>query len=162
MGAGFARERLTTDSIRHLRAFSAFICSRDERPFVPEIAWAYFSAFTTVLIFNLVRFKVLKVDIENPQRLLKAENVRSILKAALPHQAQFIDGQDVGAYYYLLDEIEGKLLSELRKILDGKDADQAATQRAKEIMSAIKEVDADQARGKLSGDLPTNSPTGRY
>jgi hypothetical protein len=133
---------------------SAFECV------VPEIAWAYFSAFTPVLIFNLVRLKVLKVDIENPQRILKAETVRSILKAALPHQAQFIDGQDAGAYYYLLDEIEGKLLSELRKILDGKDADQAATQRAKEIMSAIKELDADQAKGKLSADLPTNSPTG--
>jgi hypothetical protein len=129
----------------------------DERPFVPEIAWAYFSALTTVLNFSHARLKVLKSGVENPQELLAPENAKKILKAALPHQARFIDEQDPGAYYYLIDEIEANLLNELRKILDGKEADQAATQRAKEIMSAINEG-AKQARGDV-GPEPASRPS---
>jgi hypothetical protein len=51
----------------------------------------------------------------------------------------FIDENDPGAYHYLLDEIEGYLLAELRKILAGEEVDQAAAARAKEIMQAIKQ-----------------------
>jgi hypothetical protein len=113
--------------------------ARDERPFVPEITWAYFSAFTTLLTFNLARFKTLKFGLEEPQKLLNTERIKNILKAALPHQTQFIDeAQDSGAYYYLLDQIEAKLLNELRKILDGKEADQSSIQQAKNIMNATK------------------------
>jgi hypothetical protein len=121
--------------------------ARDERPFVPELTWAYFSAFTTLLIFNLVRFKVLKSVVENPQSFMNTENVKNILKAALPHRAQFIDDeQDTGAYYYLLEEIEDRLLSELRKILDGKEADQSSIQQVKDIMSATKKANDAQEK----------------
>lgn len=122
--------------------------ARDERPFVSEIVWAYYSAYISVLYFNFVRFNTLKIGIEDPQRLLKSDNIKNILKTALPHQAQFIDEQDAGAYYYLLDELEANLLSELRKILDGKEADQAATQRAREIMRVIKDANVQQTTGK--------------
>ena len=58
--------------------------ARDERPFVPEIAWAYFSAFTTLLTFNLVRFKTLKLGLEEPQKFVNVERMKNILKAACP------------------------------------------------------------------------------
>lgn len=67
-------------------------------------------------------------------KYLNSEPVRKILKAALPHQSEFIEGQEPEAYYFLLEEVEEKLLFELRKILEGREADQAATSRAKEIM----------------------------
>jgi hypothetical protein len=112
--------------------------ARDERPFVPELTWAFFSAYSTLLTFNLIRFKTLKLGIENPQEFLNTEHVKNILKAALPHRAQFIDEFDAGAYYHLLEEIETNLLSELRKILEGKETDQNSLKQAKDILSAVK------------------------
>ena len=42
--------------------------ARDERPFVPEITWAYFSAFSTVLHFNLMRLKTLTAGIDGADK----------------------------------------------------------------------------------------------
>jgi hypothetical protein len=53
--------------------------------------------------------------------------------------ARVIDQQDPGAYHYLLGEIETSLLGELRKILEGREADQVVTKRAREITDAIKD-----------------------
>jgi hypothetical protein len=128
--------------------------ARDERPFVPEITWAYFSAYIKLLIFNLVRYKTLKLGIEEPQKFFDAENVKDILKAVLPHQTQFIDSeQDPGAYYYLLDEIENTLLNELRRILDGKEASIASAEQGKEILSLIKMIDDAQAKDNINTGL---------
>lgn len=46
----------------------------------------------------------------------------------------------------MLDEVEEKLLFELRKILEGREADQAATSRAKEIMDAVNSMEFEQAQ----------------
>jgi hypothetical protein len=70
------------------------------------------------------------------------------LKVTLPHRTEFIDEHDAGAYYPLVEEIEDKLLSELRKILEGKEADQSSIQQTKEILSAIK--GANDARAKAA------------
>ena len=78
------------------------------------------------------------------------EQVSKILKAVLPHRSQFIDDREMGAYHYLLDEIESSLLGELRNILEGKVADQAAAVRAKEIMDAVKAVKEDQDRDAVA------------
>jgi hypothetical protein len=56
----------------------------------------------------------------------------------------FIDQNAPETYYFLLEEIEANLLAELRKILEGKAADQAATAKAKEITDAIKSAAAEQ------------------
>jgi hypothetical protein len=115
--------------------------ARDEQPFLTELAWAYFKAYTSILHMNFTRYMLLKDVVaardHDPERYFSTENLRKILKATLPHQSKFVDENDPGAYHYLLDEIY--LLAELRKILKGEEADQAATARAKEIMYAIKQ-----------------------
>jgi hypothetical protein len=122
--------------------------ARDERPFLPEIAWAYFAAYTTILYASLARFMVLKTGVSEPEKFLTNDAAQKILKAALPHQSKFIDENEPEVYHYLLEEIEGYLLIELRKILEGKEADQAAAARAKEIMDAVK--DADEQRAEIA------------
>lgn len=112
--------------------------ARDERPFVPELAWAYFSAYSSVLMSSFSRYSVLKIGLSNPEQFLRRDATQAILKAVLPHQAKFIDEHEPEVYYYLLDEIELCLLNELRKILEGKAADEAAARHAKEIMAVIK------------------------
>lgn len=57
----------------------------------------------------------------------------------LPHRGKFIDANRPEEYHHLLEEIEGCLLTELRKLLEGQEADQTAAARAKEIMDAVRQ-----------------------
>ena len=110
----------------------------NEQPFLPELAWAYFQAYSTILYSNWIRYKVLTIGLVDAGKYLKSNGVKTVLKAALPHQQEWIDQNEPGVYHYLLDELEGLLLAELRKILEGKEADQQAAARAKAIMDAVK------------------------
>lgn len=125
--------------------------ARDEQPFLPELAWAYFSAYTTILISSFLRFQVLKIGLDDPDELMSNTSTQKILKAALPQFGEFIEKNQPETYYYLLDEIERSLLLELRKILEGKDADHATVARAKEIMDAVKQADAERAKAAAVG-----------
>lgn len=115
--------------------------ARDERPFLPELAWAYFAAYTAILFGSLARYMVLKTGLADAGELLTNEPTKKILKAALPHQSSFIDQFEPAAYHHLLDELELLLLAELRKILEGKEADRAAVEKAKGIMDAVGKAD---------------------
>jgi hypothetical protein len=123
--------------------------ARDEQPFTTEVAWAYFNAYKMILYMNHARFMMLKnaaspeLDVE---KFFSTEGLRKILKAALPHQHQFIDENDAGAFHYLLDELEACLLAELRKILDGEAADQRMAERARAMMDAMREADREAAQ----------------
>lgn len=120
--------------------------ARDERPFLPEIAWAYFAAYTTILYGALARFSALKSRVKEVDKYLSADKARKVLKAALPHQQKFIDDQEPEAYHYLLEEIEDHLLAVLRHILEGKEADKDDAARAKAIMAAVKDADEQKAQ----------------
>jgi hypothetical protein len=115
--------------------------ARDEQPFVPELAWAYFSAYSTILYSNLMTFRALENGIE-PTKILKRDGNKEILKAALPHQSQWIDQTEPQMYHYLLEELESNLLRELRKILDGADVSRAEIEKAKQILEAVKRGEA--------------------
>jgi hypothetical protein len=124
--------------------------ARDEQPFVPELAWAYFSAYTTIIAGSNIQFITLKSGLEGADKLLTDESVKKIIKAALPHQAKFIDEHPQETYFFLLEEIEQKLLVELRKIVEGREADKAAAQHAKDIMIAVAQADAARAENVVS------------
>jgi hypothetical protein len=122
----------------------------NERPFLPELAWAYFAAYTTILYGSQARYIVLKSGLDDADIYLSNDGAKKILKAALPHRNKFIDENEPGAYYDLLEEIEGFLLFELRKILEGKDADQTAAAQAKEIIDAVKHADDKRAENAVA------------
>ncbi|GMO94526.1 hypothetical protein [Bradyrhizobium ottawaense] len=115
--------------------------ARDEQPFVPELAWAYFSAYSSILYGNLMTFKALENGVE-PTKILKKDANKNILKAALPHQSQWIDQTEPQMYHFLLEELQGNLLKELRKILDGADASKAEIEKARQILDAVKRSEA--------------------
>jgi hypothetical protein len=120
--------------------------ARDERPFVPDLTWAYFSAYTTILYSAYTRFNVLKIGMKDAHKYLTTEPIKKILKAALPHQTEFIEKYEPESYYHLLEELEEKLLKDLRDVLDGKTADQQAATRAKEIFAAVESAKQDEKK----------------
>jgi hypothetical protein len=111
--------------------------ARDERPFLPELAWAYFTAYSTILYANMAVYKMLKAGIEDFEKYLKRDGSKAILKAALPHQSKWIDENPPETYHYLLDELENNLLAELQKILEGIEVDAAEIMKAKSILNAV-------------------------
>jgi len=124
--------------------------ARDEQPFLPDLAWAYFAAYRSILYGTYMRYAALKNKMRDTEKYLTSDGTRKILKAALPHQSKFIDENEPETYHYLLEEIEGYLLNELRKILEGRDADQAAAQQAKEIMKAVNEGNKEDAKQSVA------------
>jgi hypothetical protein len=82
---------------------------------------------------------------------------KKILTAALPHRSKWIDEHEPGAYDMLLEEIEGYLLTELRNILEGREADQAAAGRGKQTIEALKRADEERTAMAVA-DVGQNSP----
>lgn len=111
--------------------------ARDERPFVPELAWAYFSAYSSVLYGNYMLFKMLETGADEPTKFLKRDGNKDILKAALPHQSEWIDRVQPEAYHHLVDELQNNLLMELRKILEGVEVSVAEIEKARRILDAV-------------------------
>ena len=58
-----------------------------------------------------------------------------MLKAALPHRSEYIDGQSISAYRTMLDELEENIIKQLGIMLEGREYDQAEISRAVEIMT---------------------------
>jgi hypothetical protein len=117
----------------------------NERPFISPLAWAYFSAYQSIVMGAYTTARVLAEGVEDAGKLLKRDHGRELLKATLPHQTEFIDSNDPSAYHELLTEIHELLLIELRKILDGREVDRTAIDKAKEITSIISKIELERA-----------------
>jgi DNA-binding protein Fis len=113
-----------------------------EQPFVSPLAWAYFAAYRTVIASSFMQLKALELGIDAVDEMLDKDHIRKVLKAALPNYSGFIDGHEPNTYYHLLEDIENRLLNELKEMLQGNDVDMAGITKASEIMSAVKELDA--------------------
>jgi uncharacterized protein YfbU (UPF0304 family) len=129
--------------------------ARDERPFLPDLAWAYFSAYSSILHGNLMLYNALRIGVGGPEAYLTMDSTKKILKAVLPHQTEWIDQNKSERYHNLLDEVEENLLAELRKILDGRESDQATTERARGILNTLNMVDLEQVQ-KAAADITDN------
>ena len=124
-----------------------------EEIFLSPLAWAYFSAYQLILYLAYSRAKLLALGVRDPSDMLDFSVLRETLKAALPHQSEYIDVQPVSSYHYLLDELEGCIRDQLRSMLEGRELDRAAIARAGEIMAEVNKVQAtiNQARTPRPG-----------
>lgn len=119
--------------------------AKNEQPFVSPIAWALFSAYQAVLVHAYLMVKVLELGIKDAGKLIKTESVGNLLKTALPYMTKYIDEHGSARYHYFLDELEAKLLAELRSMLEGEDIDKASVEQSAKIMKAVDQVSTDNA-----------------
>lgn len=108
------------------------------RPFVPPIVWAYYSAYSTIIIHSVLKMQALKNGIDKD--LADVNKIAALVKAALPHQEQYIQKFGTDAFYFLLDELEEKILNELKKLLHGEETDKASIERAANILREVESV----------------------
>lgn len=98
------------------------------RPFLSQIAWAYYSAYQAIVTHAVLRINALKSGSEKD--FADVEAITRVVKVALPHQTEFIEKFGPEAFHYLLDELELSLLAELDNILRGEKADKESVERA--------------------------------
>ena len=120
-----------------------------EQPFVSQLAWAYFFAYIVIIRFACVRAEALRAGIEELERYLNYEKLKEVLKAALPHKSQFIEASQPEAFHDLLDDLEERLLAELKNLLEGRDLDEAAIVQAKYIVDASNKLASQGTEAKM-------------
>lgn len=132
--------------------------AKEQQPFVSPLAWAYYSAYQSIVLHAFIRAKVLQIGLENPGQFFREEPIKKVLKAALPHQSEYIDMYGASGYHYLLEELEKNLLAELQRMLTGADQDAAGVAQATRIMEMVHEAtqkgDAELASGASSSAAP--------
>lgn len=138
-------KRISTDpKLREVMDFllpstDAYV-AREEQPFVSQLAWAYYFAYTAIIHSACILAASLRAGIEEPATMLDLEKIKEVLKAALPKKSQFIESSQPSAFHDLLDELEEKLLAELKNMLEGRDLDAAAIVQARHIVDATNKL----------------------
>ncbi len=115
-----------------------------ERPFLSPLAWAYFSAYQSILFSAYMDARVLAEVVADAGKFLNRNHARDLLKATLSHHSEWIDSNDPSTYHYLLDELREKLLGELRNMLTGQDEDRQAIQQAKQINDILSKIEEEE------------------
>ncbi|MBA3613039.1 MAG: hypothetical protein H0W49_09025 [Nitrospirales bacterium] len=120
MGSGFDVGKLqTTDASK-------------ARPFVSPLAWAYYSAYQSIVMHAVFRNMLLQGGVDKD--LSNTEEVTKLVKVVLPHQEAYIEKWGSSAFYYLLEELESKILFEIDSILQGKQSDTESIEKAAQIL----------------------------
>ena len=120
------------------------------RPFLTPLAWAYYSAYSSVIMLAYSKMQILKVGLDDVGQLLNFENTNNLLKTVLPAHTEYIDKYGSSAHYYLLDEIEQLLLIELKNIQDGHESDRENARRAADITKEVEKVRSEMAQVQAS------------
>lgn len=109
------------------------------RPFVSPMAWALFSAFHSIIGLAVLQLQMLKLGIESAN-MIKTGAVGDLIKVALPEYTNYVDTVGYMGFHLLVDELERRLVDELGKMADGKDADQSSIAQAALILEAASRV----------------------
>jgi hypothetical protein len=120
------------------------------RPFITPLAWAYYSAYSSILMLAVAKIQILKIGVDDPKKLLNFESSSNLLKTVLPSRTEYINKYGSSAQHYLLDEIEQLLITELKNIQDGHEADKENAKRAAEIIKEVENVTKEVAEIQAS------------
>jgi hypothetical protein len=113
------------------------------RPHISPLAWAQFEAYRAMLGFSVSQFKMLKLQIEDPQDLLNFQGIIDLVGTALPHRMEYLKAEGPKAQVHLVDELEQAILQELKRVLSGADDDAQAIDLAAAILAKAEHVNAE-------------------
>lgn len=124
------------------------VSANKARPFVSPMAWAVFTAYRAVTMHSVMRWHVLKGGL-GTNDYTDRDAIDKIVVAALPHYKEYLEKHGPDVYYYVLEGLETKLLSELQNMLTGNEFDRASLEQAAEIIrqaNALQATTADAQR----------------
>lgn len=122
-----------------------------ERPFLSELSWALYSAYSSIIGYGIGQVKLMSIGIDKVSEAFDTDKVRGVLKSALPDRAEFIDQHGLAAAFHLLDELENKLLKQLKSDLDAPTSDNENVAKSAEIMKQVSDLTAAQGTNEIPG-----------
>ncbi len=104
------------------------------RPFLPPLVWALFSAYRSIIIHAYIKMQAIKSGVDKD--FTDVEGVARLVKEALPdpEYTAYIEKHGPSAYYYLLETLETKMLSEIEKVLKDESSDKESIEAAGRIL----------------------------
>ncbi len=118
-----------------------------ERLYVNELVWAFFSAYQTVLHFAYLQLKVITIGIRAAHNTVKIDAAVDMIKAALPHQTDFLEKNPEGVFL-LVNELRENVFIAIRKMLQGNDLEADEIARASTVLSAVRRAQDEADRAK--------------
>jgi hypothetical protein len=122
--------------------FDAYVESLKEadpqslRPYVTQLGWAYYEAYSAIITFYTLRQKVLEIGA--PAKILTDENhLKSVILEAMPHQAALYEKFDKVYPWIFLEPLRDSILLEVKKMIAGNEESKEDVQHANEILKAI-------------------------
>lgn len=115
------------------------------RPFLTPLAWAYYSAYSSVILQAFAVMQILKIGVDDAEKYFNFDTTNNLLKTVLPLRTEYIEKHGMSAHHYLLDEIEQLLLTELKNIQNGHVDDKENAKRAAEINKEVEKVSSEVA-----------------
>lgn len=115
--------------------FKAIESAHTERPYLPPLIWALYSANRQVLNRSASQLAAMRHGID-ASLFADPTPILDLVKSALPHQTEFIEKFGTGGLSHLIDEMEEALLREIQRALHNLDADQASLEQAAAIIKA--------------------------
>jgi hypothetical protein len=109
------------------------------RPFVTPLTWAFYSAYQSIITHALVKYKVLISGL-NLKKIANSTDISNLLKVALPYQKEYIEQNKDLSFHYLLEELESKILDEIKLMLKGDEADKESVEKAAQIIKAAEAI----------------------
>ncbi len=113
------------------------------RPYLSEYAWVLFKAYSSIIAAYLIRIEILKIGVDID--LGDSESTLTIVKAALPEHTTYIDKHKMNGAYYFLEELESRLLMELKAILEGTEDDTKHLITITSLNEALKKRDEEKS-----------------
>lgn len=120
-----------------------------ERPFVSLRTWSLYSALKTILHICYVKVFLVTNEVRNSDRLINFDNVKEMVKAVLPHHAEYIEKNGFRGIALLIDEIEDLLLASLQNTLSGDEADDADLEKSARIIRLSHEIQSRETMGSV-------------
>lgn len=99
------------------------------KPFVSGRIFDLHTAYNSIVNHGYATFSFWKAGMD-PRKLLDSTKVCDLVARVMPSRSDYIKKHQMQAVYYLLDEIDAELVSQMRNLLWGEDTDLDAARRA--------------------------------
>lgn len=129
----FAEEIWKMTGLDKLRSIEQSVAT--ERPFLPPLAWALYSAYSRVLCYAPAQLATIRTGVGS-KMLADPAPMLDMVKSALPHMTAFIDEHGDSGLPFLIDDLEEALLKSLREALHNPGADEDSVAQAAKILKA--------------------------
>ena len=120
-----------------------------ERLFLSPISWSLFTAYRQVVSYPLIVLAAVRTGVGAGLLKSPPTELLDVVKAALPHQADYIEKYGGAGLSLLIQQLEDRLLTALKADVSGSSIDEETVGQAADIIRKVASADAAMSRSEL-------------